>query len=334
MMKKIVATVCSFIFLFSTAISVMAEDRFLYITDADEDTALQHIARDEEDLYTAIHPLIDIYGEKYNILDTHLSDITVTETSDNIFNVDYILTLKLVLKNTQNEPFEVNMSLRTQFDHQGNFIKQLYEANYGYTEDISVILPDSVKIEPLFSDVDTEAWYYDACQYVGLKGIFQGMGDGTFAPEKQMTIAMFLQALANNTENYNAGSYNKPLFGVWYADVVNWAYSIGLIDQKELSIVERPITREQTAKLIKCYADITGYVDMEIQNDSLNDLTSYYRDYFQISSSAADAVLWCTLRGFMQGDSGFFRPSDILTRAQAAQLFKNAKLLMEKTTIS
>ncbi len=178
--------------------------------------------------------------------------------------------------------------------------------------------------QPLFTDVSSTAWYYDACQYVGQKGIFNGMGDGTFAPQKQMTLAMFMQALANNTENYEKGTYAGEDSDAWYDDAMNWAISVGLIGGADLSAAAQPVQREWIAELMYRYAEAAGCLDMEAQSGSFDDLASYYQDASQISASAADAVLWCAQRGLMQGDSGLFRPDGILTRAQTAQLFQNA----------
>ena len=344
-MKRKITLLCVLILILSMTVPVMAEESDLQNTGSAEQISLGQIGCDEEDLYEAIRPVTDAYEKYYDISKISLDGITVTEEEDGIFNVDYFLHMELSRKDTGNESGadavdEVNIGLRTQFDYEGNIIKQLYEAFYGYTDDISVILPDPesgseepVLTEPLFSDVSPEAWYYDACQYVGHRGIFNGMGDGTFAPGKQMTVAMFLQALANNTEGYEKGKYSGPDAGAWYDDAMNWACAVGLIDESDLSSASEPVTRERTAELMYRYAELTGRLDTGAQSSAFGQLSSYYQDASQIDTSAEDAVLWCTQRELMQGDGGFFRPSGILTRAQTAQLFQNAETLMENAVI-
>ena len=185
-----------------------------------------------------------------------------------------------------------------------------------------------------FSDVSPDDWYYEACEYVSQKGIFNGMDDGMFAPQKQMTCAMFLQALANNTENYEEGFFSREIPDTWYDDAVGWACCVNLIRQEAIAVVGEPMTRERAAELMYQYAVVTGQRDLETvsgkEGESVSeDLGAYYSDADQISESAIDAVLWCTQRGIVQGDGERFLPKSVFTRAETAQLFQNAEILLK-----
>ena len=195
-----------------------------------------------------------------------------------------------------------------------------------------------------FPDVSPDDWYYEACEYVGQRGIFNGMEDGTFSPQTQMTGAMFLQALANSTQNYETGFFSKEIPDAWYDDAVGWARCVNLIGREETFQAGEPMTRERAAELMYQYAAVTDRLDLAVEMDEKNpdsaqneaksekpvqDLAGYYEDADQISGSAADAVLWCTKQGIVQGDGDRFRPDDIFTRAETAQLFQNAQSLLQ-----
>ena len=115
--------------------------------DSEKTITLAEIGCDEDDLYEAVRQVIDGYEAYYDVSETGLEGITVTETEDGVFSADYFLRMELSRKDAGNEwdadaVDEVNIALRTQFDREGNFLKQLYETSGGYTDDISVILPD------------------------------------------------------------------------------------------------------------------------------------------------------------------------------------------------
>lgn len=181
----------------------------------------------ESTLYEAIEPVINAYEKYYDIIDTDLEGMTVTDKENGSYDVDYYLNMKVKLKadsaaelpqirgiadalnvemeensteklvseiksdriekelnketikiidtyrldgiNTDNlsktamqyatkeladfvqtieedyigKVSEINISLRSQFDKNGNLIKQLYEAFDGYTDDISIVTPDT-----------------------------------------------------------------------------------------------------------------------------------------------------------------------------------------------
>lgn len=195
-----------------------------------------------------------------------------------------------------------------------------------------------------FPDVSPDSWYYEACEYVGERGIFNGMDDGTFSPQMQMTQAMFLQALANNTRNYDAGLFSKDTPDAWYDDAMGWACCVNLIGGDEVASAKEAITREKAAELMYQYAAVTDRLSLAAEPDAENpdsaenkaesgdpaeDLKAYYADASRISGSAAGAVLWCAQNGIMRGDGEQFRPDGILTRAETAQLFMNAEQLLQ-----
>ena len=93
--------------------------------------------------------------------------------------------------------------------------------------------------------------------------------------------------------------------------------------ETENSAEEQPAGGERSG------ADGADPADSAAESDSIAELKDCYTDADRISESAADAVLWCTKQGIMQGDGNRFRPNDVFTRAETAQLFQNAQSLLQ-----
>ena len=74
-----------------------------------------------------------------------------------------------------------------------------------------------------FSDVTAEKWYAEAVTEAASQGIMNGMGDGTFAPQANLTRAMLVQILYN-LEGRPAASGGAPFRDVasdaWYSPAV------------------------------------------------------------------------------------------------------------------
>jgi hypothetical protein len=175
--------------------------------------------------------------------------------------------------------------------------------------------------ENVFSDVSSDAWYYDAAAYANYHGLFVGSG-GKFMPSDSMTRAMFVTVLWN-LEGKPAPSGSAIMFGdvadgLWYSDAVNWA--------AENSIVggvgggryapDRAITRQEMAVMLMKYARFKGY--------ALPDYRAMpaFGDAGEVADWAVAAVEELTEAGVM-GANADFMPTKSASRAEVAQTFKN-----------
>jgi uncharacterized repeat protein (TIGR02543 family) len=164
----------------------------------------------------------------------------------------------------------------------------------------------------IFSDVDMDAWYYEAVAYANYYALFSGYGDGVFAPQDSMTRAMFAQVLWNLE--------GKPLpAGVtsaepWYHDAVLWAVESGITDGTSPT---SPITRQEIAVMLMNYADFKGY-DIPVNRDARN-----FNDKNLIASWAETAVKVMSEAGVFNGYDNNFNPTNTVTRAEVAQMFRN-----------
>ena len=163
-----------------------------------------------------------------------------------------------------------------------------------------------------FTDVPTDAWYYGFVNTVVDKGLFAGNGDGTFAPEANMTYAEFLVVL-----NQFSGQAVTPVSGGnWYDGHVNWARENGVIPDAILSGFdpEAAITRQDMAALFGAFLSIYDYSAQPV-NEGAPD----FSDDAQIAGYAKDGVTLCYQLGIMGGnEDGTFAPANNAIRAEVA----------------
>ncbi len=172
----------------------------------------------------------------------------------------------------------------------------------------------------VFSDVATDAWYYDAVRFVVSLGLFEGTGGGRFSPEAAMTRAMLVTVLYR-LEGSPAVSGANPFAdvedGQWYTDAVVWANQNGIVTGygDGLFGTNDNITREQLAAILYRYAEYKGY-DVSAAADLAG-----YSDAGSVSSWAEAAMRWASAEGLITGVTATsLSPSGNATRAQVAMI--------------
>ena len=172
-----------------------------------------------------------------------------------------------------------------------------------------------------FTDVNAGDWFYDVVQYAYDNGLMTGTSATTFEPNTSTTRGMIV-AVLNRLEGgptAEAAGFTDVNDDDWYADAVNWAASVGIVNGFEDSTFRAndPITREQMAAILYNYADYKGY-DMSERAD-----LSGYADADSISSWALDTLEWANAEGLITGMSAdTIAPQGQATRAQVAAMFQ------------
>ena len=104
----------------------------------------------------------------------------------------------------------------------------------------------------------------------------------------------------------------------YYANAVIWAAQneiVNGISETEFAPNDN-ITREQIAAMMFRYAKYKGAAPTGAWAIRLD-----YADLESVSDYAAEAVMYCTLKGIMQGkDNNLFAPQDSATRAEIAAI--------------
>lgn len=138
-----------------------------------------------------------------------------------------------------------------------------------------------------FRDLEQDAWYIPAVDYVYEEGLFGGVSATEFAPNQPMTRAMFVKVLANNTANFTPYDGSTPFTDVrpgdWYCDAVNWAYQNVIVNGVSETRFDpgANVTREQMVTMLYKYAVGIG-ADTTIDSDRWKQ----YRDFSAVSGYA------------------------------------------------
>jgi len=156
----------------------------------------------------------------------------------------------------------------------------------GYYSTKSTVPPISTS----FSDVQEGVWFYNAVHYCVNTGLFEGMGDGTFAPASNMNMAQLLQILYRM-----AGGDTSNSSPYWYSAAFDWSVRAGLITEAEFSPTAN-VTREYFIKMFYACASYIGRYDMSPRAD----ITSA-TDFDKIDSSNYDAISWAVATGIIVG---------------------------------
>ncbi len=174
-----------------------------------------------------------------------------------------------------------------------------------------------------FTDVPENAWYYDSVKYAYENGLMKGVSDTEFEPDSDITRGMFVTVLhrMENEPEANVGiAFNDVAADSYYADAVAWASENGIVNgvsEAEFA-PDDAITREQMAAMIYRYAVYKGAAPTGAWAIRLD-----YADLADISDYAAEAVMYCKLKGIMIGDeNNNFAPLSNAARAEAAAVFE------------
>ena len=189
------------------------------------------------------------------------------------------------------------------------------------SEDRKLTVPYTVHVAvaEAFSDVTTDDWYYENVMAAAAAGIVSGQGNGVFNPGANVTRRDFAIMLAQMLGISNNGTAVSP-----FIDVANTDYGVVAIAYcYEHDIIsgytdgtfqpDETITRQEAASMIVKAQGVSAVSD------------ELYDDDASIASWAKDAVYKAKAAGLMKGDTnGDFRPTDLITRAEAASIMVNA----------
>ena len=176
-----------------------------------------------------------------------------------------------------------------------------------------------------FLDADESAWYGSQQQGV-IKSVVQldimnGYTDGTFHPIGNITLseAIKMAAVVHATCNNQTISFSTSDGGKWYDAYLNYCVKNRIVSSDEYSSLDAYATRAQIAHI---FAKATS--DFAVVNDIDYD---YIPDVSE-RSEYADEILALYRAGILTGDerTRAFRPSDTITRAEAAAIISRVAL--------
>lgn len=177
--------------------------------------------------------------------------------------------------------------------------------------------PKSGGVGTSFNDIIGK-WYEDIVKKAVEMGIFKGTSENTFSPENPITRGMTATVLgryAKAPESVESNIFSDVNSSEYYAPFVVWCSKNGVVKgiASNKFAPDDNITREQMAAIIGRYIESKGKTVEASKN--------MFADDVKISAYAKNYVYILAGSGILKGDDvNNFRPSDSLTRAEAAAI--------------
>ena len=172
-----------------------------------------------------------------------------------------------------------------------------------------------------FTDVREGDWFYEPVCYVYSQGLMTGTSATTFEPNTSLSRAMLVAVLhrLEGSPAASAGDFTDVADSDWYAEAVNWAASVGVVNGFDDGTFQpnAAITREQMAAILRNYAEYKG-LDVTATGS-----LSTYTDANSVSDWAKDSVEWAVGSGLIGGyEDSTLRPQGTTTRAEVASVLQ------------
>ncbi|MEK5058868.1 MULTISPECIES: S-layer homology domain-containing protein [unclassified Paenibacillus] len=173
-------------------------------------------------------------------------------------------------------------------------------------------------LEPPFRDI-SNSYAKEAIVRLYNKGIVRGTTLTTFEPGKKVTRAelakMMVAALRLDPTMNDLTPFKDLKEKDWYYGDISALLNLGIVQGRSENYFapKSDVTREEAAALmVRMLKSAPNPIEASAELP--------YIDHKQTSKWAWGYISQVTQLGFMQGDSGAFRPNDSLTRAEAAVL--------------
>ena len=159
-------------------------------------------------------------------------------------------------------------------------------------------------------------------------GIFQGVGNGLFAPEQALTrgqLVTVLYRMAGSPEPKAEANFRDVAADSYYAKAVAWANENGIVLGMGDGMFDpdSAVTREQMVTIFFRYAKFCG---VKTEAGTLD----AFRDAASVSDYAREAMGWAVKAGLVKGDGQDLMPKATASRAQAAAILHRFAAVVEK----
>ena len=176
-----------------------------------------------------------------------------------------------------------------------------------------------------FSDVKSHA-NKAAIEALAARKIINGMGDGTFAPDKNMTRAEFatitvkalgLTAKANN-------SFTDVKASDWFAGFVGTANTYGIVNGVGEGKFNPggTITRQEAATMVARAAKLCG-MNTDYSAAAARDILAQFGDYTKTAEWARAPLAFCYDQGILDASALNIQPTVAIKRCEIAQMLYN-----------
>ena len=179
-----------------------------------------------------------------------------------------------------------------------------------------------------FADVSETDWFCEDVRWAVENGIFQGVGNGLFAPEQALTrgqLVTVLYRMAGSPEPKAEANFRDVAADSYYAKAVAWANENGIVLGMGDGTFDpdSAVTREQMVTIFFRYAKFCG---VKTEAGTLD----AFRDAASVSDYAREAMGWAVKAGLVKGDGQDLMPKATASRAQAAAILHRFAAVVEK----
>ncbi len=169
----------------------------------------------------------------------------------------------------------------------------------------------------LFNDVFEDAWYYSNVVAIYEFGLMNGIGDGKFAPTKELTVSEAITLAERIYSIYfdELSEYETEENDLWYSPYIRAATADRIIAESQFSSYTVPATRAQFAQILANSIDPVDF-------NAINPVDDGAIPDVPMSAGYADAVYMLYRAGILTGSDslGTFNPDSTITRAEAAAI--------------
>ena len=191
--------------------------------------------------------------------------------------------------------------------------------------DASVNVPGVTAPGTTFTDVKNHV-NKAAIEELASRGIINGMGKGTFMPNKTMTRAEFaaivtraLGLAAKDTKAFTDVPSSK-----WYAGYIGTANSSGIVNGVGSGKFnpDGTITRQEAAAMVARAAKLCG-LDTAMSAAATKDMLAQFGDYRGVASWAKEPLAFCYSAGILDQSDLNIEPTKAILRCEIAQMLYN-----------
>lgn len=178
--------------------------------------------------------------------------------------------------------------------------------------------PENPTVLDAYKDLENGQWYSVGVTYALENGLMIGVAEDEFAPDGQLTRAMFVTILYRMAGCPDITFVKNPFIDVeddtWYTDAILWASSNGIVNGVGYGYFapDEVITREQMVTILWRYAN---------KPDGNSYFLRQFSDRSRVSAYAQTAMAWAVEEGILNGTDGRLAPTATATRAQTAVIF-------------
>ncbi len=183
-----------------------------------------------------------------------------------------------------------------------------------------------------FSDIKTHV-NKSAIEALASRGIINGMGNGTFAPNENMNRAQFATITVRGlglTAKAN-GSFTDVKASDWFAGFVGTANTYGIINGRGNGIFDPygTINRQEAATMVARAAKLCG-MDTDYTTAAARDILAQFGDYTKVADWARAPLAFCYDQGILDSSALNIQPTVAIKRCEIAQMLYN---MLEKANL-